>query len=508
MELFTVLVAGFVCTVVLGFLFALKRNQYWADRGIHQYKPLPFFGDMLPVLLRRKTLGEHLMEMCRAHPDEKVIGFYFFMKPSLVINDLELLEKVLIKDFSHFADRGPQPKNVVHMNLFSTTGNLWRAIRNRFSPMFTTGKLRFMFPQISGLGEDFMNLLRTKREKVDMVDYFGKFATEVIGVTAFGLEGRAMEENSEFREKAKKIFEPSFSNYVKFVLGPSLMKLLGVPPTNNEMLYYFGPAVKNAMKYRRENGVVRHDFIQHMVTLQQKGTIEVDKDDVSDEILMMDHVPEMKVEMSDNLMIGQSMGFMVAGFDATALTMGWLCYELAMHPEIQSKARQEVKEVLEKHGNRLDYDTVREMKFLSTCLKENGRLHSALDVNFRMVTKPYKVPDTSAVLERGSFVYIPNLSIHMDPKYYPEPEKFLPDRWIVENTDKSSCKYLPFGTGPRMCIAMRFANMEMMCAIAKLLLNFEVSIHPSTKLPPRIEPYSFFTYPRDKLYFNLKKLNA
>uniref|UniRef100_A0A0A9YR56 Putative cytochrome P450 6a14 n=1 Tax=Lygus hesperus TaxID=30085 RepID=A0A0A9YR56_LYGHE len=394
----------------------------------------------------------------------------------------------------------------MHMNLFNTGGNLWRAVRNRFSPMFTTGKLRFMFPQVSGIGEGFMDLLNTKNEKVDMVDYFGKFAMEVIGATAFGLEGRAMEENSEFREKGKKIFEPSFSNFMRFTLGPSLLRALGVPPTPKEMLQYFGPAVKNALKYRRENGVIRHDFIQHMVTLQQKGSIEVDKDDVSDEILMMDHVPEMKVEMSDELMIGQSMGFMVAGFDATALSMGWLCYELARHPDIQSKARQEVKEVMEKHGNRLDYDTVREMKFLSYCLKENGRLHSALDSNFRMVTKPYKVPDTSAVLERGAFVYIPILSVHMDPKFYPEPERFLPERWGPEN-DRPSCTYLPFGTGPRMCIAMRFANMEMMCAISKLLMNFEVSLHPSVRLPPRIEPFSFFTYPREKIYFNLKKIS-
>lgn len=71
----------------------------------------------------------------------------------------------------------------------------------------------------------------------------------------------------------------------------------------------------------------------------------------------------------------------------------------------------------------------------------------------RVSNKDYKVPDTDVVLPKGSEVLIPVLGLHKDPEYFPNPEKFDPDRFSLENKKtRPSCTYLPFGEGPRNCI--------------------------------------------------------
>jgi cytochrome P450 family 6 len=68
-------------------------------------------------------------------------------------------------------------------------------------------------------------------------------------------------------------------------------------------------------------------------------------------------------------------------------------------------------------------------------------------------SQPYKIPETDTVLDKGTFVFIPVASLHHDPRYYPEPERFDPERFSVEEKQKRHhYVYLPFGEGPRICI--------------------------------------------------------
>jgi cytochrome P450 family 6 len=71
----------------------------------------------------------------------------------------------------------------------------------------------------------------------------------------------------------------------------------------------------------------------------------------------------------------------------------------------------------------------------------------------RECSKPYNIPETDTVLDKGLRVIIPTLALHHDPKYYPEPERFDPERFSEEEKQKRHhYVYLPFGEGPRICI--------------------------------------------------------
>jgi len=71
----------------------------------------------------------------------------------------------------------------------------------------------------------------------------------------------------------------------------------------------------------------------------------------------------------------------------------------------------------------------------------------------RETTKTYTLPDKSLVIEKGQKIFVPMFSIHRDPKYYPDPLKFDPERFSVEQkSQRPNGTYMPFGDGPRLCI--------------------------------------------------------
>lgn len=78
-------------------------------------------------------------------------------------------------------------------------------------------------------------------------------------------------------------------------------------------------------------------------------------------------------------------------------------------------------------------------------------MYSVVPSLMRECTIPYPVPDSDIVLDKGTFAVIPVAALHMDPKYYPSPELFDPDRF-VGNNHKPNSTFLPFGDGPRICI--------------------------------------------------------
>lgn len=72
---------------------------------------------------------------------------------------------------------------------------------------------------------------------------------------------------------------------------------------------------------------------------------------------------------------------------------------------------------------------------------------------FRICTKDYKIPETNCILKKGTSVMIPYHSLHHDPEYFPDPEKFDPERFNDKNKNNiPQFAYIPFGEGPRICI--------------------------------------------------------
>ena len=104
---------------------------------------------------------------------------------------------------------------------------------------------------------------------------------------------------------------------------------------------------------------------------------------------------------------------------------------------------------------------------------------------FRACTKDYQIPETNFTIPKGTPIYIPILGFHMDPRYFPEPEKFDPNRFSSENKRNiTSGAFIPFGEGPRMCLGKNFIRIEGCLYLANLIRSFRII--PSSKTPEKL----------------------
>uniref|UniRef100_A0A2H1VED6 unspecific monooxygenase n=1 Tax=Spodoptera frugiperda TaxID=7108 RepID=A0A2H1VED6_SPOFR len=139
--------------------------------------------------------------------------------------------------------------------------------------------------------------------------------------------------------------------------------------------------------------------------------------------------------------------------------MSFLLHELALNPDVQERLVQEIKEHDEKNGGKVDFTSIQSMKYMDMVVSEVLRLWPPFVMFDRECTRDYNLgkPNDSAsrefVVRKGIELWIPTYAIHRDPQYFPDPDKFDPERFSDENKHKiKPFTYTPFGTGPRNCI--------------------------------------------------------
>ncbi|CAH0384289.1 unnamed protein product [Bemisia tabaci] len=211
--------------------------------------------------------------------------------------------------------------------------------------------------------------------------------------------------------------------------------------------------------------------------------------------------------MDETTIVAQSVLFLVIGFDISSSLLTFASYELALHEEIQQRLRLEIVSALEKHGEENIYEAVQDMPLLEMVFNETLRKHPPLAKIDRACTDDYTIPDTSIVIDKGVHVCIPVLGLHYDPEYYPEPEKFIPERFSPEEKSKRSpYVFLPFGIGPRNCVASRFALLSTKVAMVYLLKNFEISICEKTQIPYKYSRFTMLLKAEKGIWLNIKPL--
>ncbi|VEN42423.1 unnamed protein product [Callosobruchus maculatus] len=199
--------------------------------------------------------------------------------------------------------------------------------------------------------------------------------------------------------------------------------------------------------------------------------------------------------------------FFLAGFETSSSAISFTCYELAQHPEIQQKVRDEIETTMEKHGGKLTYEAVMEMTYMDKVVYESMRKYPALPFLLRMCSKAYRIPDTDITVEKGTRVFIPLLGIHYDPEFYSDPEKFDPERFSEENkATRPSFSWMPFGEGPRICIGMRFGMLQTKLGLYALLRKYKFTLNKKTKRPLVFSKAGILTSPEGSIWVDLEEI--
>ncbi|XP_037815475.1 cytochrome P450 6a8-like [Lucilia sericata] len=458
-----------ILLITVIYMWLRNKHNYWKRQKVETASFKTFYGK------NRKHVAFIIQDIYKRMKvnNKAYIGVYNFITPALIVKDLDLIKAILITDFETFPDRGfySNPHHdPLSTNLVRLSGDMWKKMRQKLTPTFTSGKMKMMFPTVSAIGERFIETINDQLENheavVEMRDLCARFTTDVIGSVAFGLECNSLKDPlTEFRIKGDKAFytihplmDALASSYPKF------FHKLGFKVFTQELIEFYSQIVRQNVEMREKDQIKRNDFLDILIELKNK------KEDSDDFCLQMEDV------------IAQAYVFFIGGFETSSSTMSFALYEMALNPDVQQKARENVSQVLEKFEGEYSYESLNEMNYIKQVVQETLRKHPVAPTGRRVCRSTYTLDGPKAItIQPGVQIIIPVYAIHHDPDYYPDPERFQPERFATSLRDQiHSMAYLPFGAGPRTCIAERFGMMQAMIGVALLLKNFKFSICPRT----------------------------
>ena len=178
--------------------------------------------------------------------------------------------------------------------------------------------------------------------------------------------------------------------------------------------------------------------------------------------------------------------------------MAVMCLLLAKNQSVQDRLYTEIQDAVEANNGSpdLDYNVIQGLPYLDQAINETIRYHPQTILE-RQCTRDYKVPGTELVLTKGMLVQVPSAALMRDAKFFPFPNEFNPDNFSPENrADRSPYVFLGFGQGPRNCVGMRFALLQVKVAMVRVVGRYKLLTGPRT--PDKIvhEPMSQASLPK------------
>ncbi|XP_049854977.1 cytochrome P450 9e2-like isoform X1 [Schistocerca gregaria] len=501
--LFTSAVAGLL---VLAAFRWYRYHTHFARRGLPYAPPLPFVGNMLDALIGRWSLTDHVIVLYNKFQKHRYAGVYFFGNPLVMVRDPEILRTITIKDFDHFTDHldmanVDKEDILLQKMLIALKGKEWHDMRTTLSPAFTTTKIKNMFVLMTEIGQQMISFLSEKTAEhkgssgndvltLEMKEFFTRVTNDVIATTAFGVRVDSLSEpNNTFYSMGRAMSNVKALVAFGYFVSPKLMKLLNIPFFDRRAEQYFRSVVADTIKTRDKEGIVRPDVIQ-LLMQARRGELKAEDDEENGTS------GGRRMKLTEEDVAAQAMFFFFAGFETVASVLTFCSYLLATNEEVQRRLQREVDQLMEKSGGQPGYEEVVGSQYLDMVASEALRMYTPGSASDRKCVKPYRLPPTDSCpdgvqLEPGDGVWIPAHALHHDEKYFPDPERFDPERFSPENKHRiKPFTYIPFGVGPRICIAQRFALLELKVMLIYLLSKFTLHVVDKTPIPLQIKPNS------------------
>ncbi|XP_072749241.1 cytochrome P450 9e2-like [Anoplolepis gracilipes] len=500
MECWTI-VLSILVGVLAVYYYSRKRSNVFQQHGIPHPKPKFMVERLWLLFIQPKTFAELNQEIYNVHPDAKYVGLFNFSQKVILLRDLDMIKSIGIKNFDSFPDHvffgtGTQDP-LFGKNLLSLRGDQWRDVRTLLSPSFTSSKMRTMFQLMSECAVSFSEyLVKVPSEKrtMEMRDIFSRYTTDVIATCAFGIRVDSMRDsNNDFFTFGRKATDFGKSALIKILMYqhmPWLLRLLNLKLINDRTNAFFINLISDSIKIRDEKNIIRPDMLQLM--MDSRGKREPGK-----ELTILD-------------MTSQAFVFFLGGFDSSSTLMSFLAYEIAVNPHIQEKLHNEIDKVLKDTNGQPSYEAVNGMTYLNAAINETLRMYPPQLMTDRLCTKDFELPPTVPgakpfLVKAGMLIWISFYGLQHDPKYFPEPEKFKPERFLDENKG-SECNfnaYYPFGLGPRMCIGNRFALLETKVMLFHLLAYCDLKPCEKTSIPLKLKKGGFSMRAEAGLWLNV-----
>uniref|UniRef100_A0A6I8NL32 Thromboxane-A synthase n=1 Tax=Ornithorhynchus anatinus TaxID=9258 RepID=A0A6I8NL32_ORNAN len=449
-----------------------SRYGIWPFRvftksGIPGPRPVPFFGNILEY-------SQGIIEFDKKCFQKygKIWRLFEGRQAMVAVLDLEIIKTVLVKEvFSSFTNRRRIGiEGIMEESIIGAEDEQWKELRILISPTFSSGKLKEMLRIMIHYGEILVKTIWKKAEKnqnVIVKDYYGAYSLDVITSTSFGVDVNSLNKmNDTYFKEVKKLssvdfFSPLLALTSIFPFITPLLNLLDISLFPSDSVEYIKRFVHKIRESRHQ------DNQQHRADLLK--------------LLLDSQNPKEGLKgLSDTGILAQAVAFVFAGYETTSSALSFISYNLATHPDVQQKLQEEIDKVLP-NKSPLTYDAIVQMEYLDMVINETLRLYPIGPRLERMCKKTLEI--NGLTIHKGTCVVIPIAVLQHDPNYWTEPDEFRPERFSKEMREKRDpYTFIPFGVGPRNCIGMRFALLNMKVAIIGLLQNFSLRTCQETQV--------------------------
>ena len=412
-------------------------------------------GGLLPLRLDPLRF---LRALARSHGD--VVRFHAGPQEVYFLNDPELIRDVLVTHDRRFV-KGPGlrvAERLLGQGLLTSEGAFHHRQRRLAQPAFHRGRVSAYARVMSEYAVEWQARWRDG-QTLDLAEEMRGLTLRIAAKTLFDTEvGAEIDEISEALNESLRLY-----HWAMLPFGDRLEPLV--------------PSLTRRFTRAR----ARLDKTVYRMIAERRASGE-DRGDLLSMLLLARDVDEDGGQMTDLQLRDEAMTLLLAGHETTANAFAWTWYLLSQHPEVEARLHAEVDAVL--GGRAPDVEDVPRLPYTRQVFAESMRCYPPAWIIARHAVE--ECPLGAFTLPQGALVLMSQWVTHHDPRYYPDPSRFDPERWTPEAAaGRPRFAYYPFGGGSRLCIGEQFAWMEGVLVIAALASRWRFRLAPGHRVAPQ-----------------------
>ncbi|XP_021731888.1 cytochrome P450 734A1-like [Chenopodium quinoa] len=483
-----------------------KVAKHYSNQGIKGPPYNIFIGNMkelVEMMLKASsqpmTLSHNILPRVLPfyHHWKKLYGatylIWFGPTPRLTIADPGQIREILSTkaEFYEKYESHPLVKKLEGHGLISLKGDVWAHRRKTISPIFHLENLKMMIPimgkSVAHMLDKWSLISNSGKVELEVSEWFQNLTEEVITRTIFGAsydDGKKI-----YQLQAKQIVFAAESFQKVFFPGQRFL-----PTKRNRTVWKLDREIEASLmkliSQRKESLLRRQEEEEGVgVGVGDGGEGEECHRDLLEiliEASMNNNENTSEKKITDNDIVEECKSFFFAGKHTTSNLLIWTSILLAMHPQWQQLAREEVMRVC---GARdiPTKDDVSNLKTLSMIISEVLRLYPPVVATIRRAKTQVDLGDIN--IKEETELLVPILSVHHDTTIWgPDASEFNPSRFSqgVSRAATHPTAFMPFGLGGRQCIGQNLALLQAKLAIAMILQKFTFEISPNYKHAPTV----------------------
>jgi len=419
-------------------------------------KGLPIVGNMFEP---RGDAIRYFTKCIREYGD--IVFLRFLGVPMCLVNRPDCIESVLVTQHNNFEKSKDYRalRRVLGNGLLTSEGVFWRRQRKLVQPAFHQGRIA-AYAEVMVAYTERMVASWKHGQGLDVHEAMMRLTLDIVAKTLFDTD---VSREAEDVGAALQVLMSKFFRQAGFaLLLPSFIPI----PTTRRLQRAVGQLDKviyEIIRRRRTSGQTSGDLLSVLLRAQDDEGLGMTDRQLHDEIMTL----------------------FLAGHETTANALSWTWLLLGQNPGVEEKLIEELRRVLS--GRSPTAADLPRLTYTEMILREAMRLYPPVWVIGRRGLAPFRMGEYELPAETN--VLMSQIITHRDARYFPDPDRFDPDRWKADDPRFVSLPrfaYFPFGRGPRVCIGAGFAMMEAVLLLATIAQRFTLTLVPGQtieKLP-------------------------